>query len=238
MALPPDTGETFLREVDENLRRDQLSDMARKYAGWLIAGVVLLLLAVGGWLYWQEKQKRDAADDSEALAQVYTDIGTGKLQNVPQRLDVLSKEGKGAVKATAMFTRAAVAIEQNDRPTAIATFNQVAANDDFAQPYRDLAQIRATSLEFDTITPDQVIARLKSVTKPGNPWFGSAGELTAMALVKQGKKTEAGRLFAAIAADRQVPDSIRARAVQIAGSLGVDASASMPASLTSPPSAQ
>jgi hypothetical protein len=238
LALPPDTDETFFREVDENLRRDQLSDLARKYAGWLMAGVVLLLLAVGGWLYWQEKQKRDAAADSEALAQVYTDIGAGKLRNVPQRLDTLSKDGKGAVKATAMFTRAAVAIEQNDRPTAIATFNAVASNDDFAQPYRDLAQIRATSLEFDTIAPDQVIARLTSVTKPGNPWFGSAGELTAMALVKQGKKTEAGRLFAAIAADRQVPDSIRARAVQIAGSLGVDASASMPSSIPSPPSAQ
>ena len=65
------------------------------------------------------------------------------------------------------------------------------------------------------------------LTKPGNPWFGSAGELTAMAMVKQGKKNEAGRLFAAIAADSKVPETIRARAVQIAGSLGVDASASM-----------
>ena len=51
-----------------------------------------------------------------------------------------------------------------------------------------------------------------------------------MAYIKQGKKLEAGRLFAAIAADKQVPDSIRARAVQIAGTLGVDASASLPAS--------
>jgi len=48
-------------------------------------------------------------------------------------------------------------------------------------------------------------------------------------MIKQGKKLEAGRLFAAVAADRQVPESIRARAVQIAGTLGVDASASLPA---------
>ena len=140
----------------------------------------------------------------------------------------MATDGSDAVRATALFTRAAVAIEQNDRPTAIAKFNEVAANDDFAQPYRDLALIRATSLEFDTIRPEQVIARMAPLAKPGNAWFGSAGELTAMALIKQGKKTEAGRLFAAIAADRQVPESIRARAVQIAGSLGVDASASMP----------
>ena len=121
-----------------------------------------------------------------------------------------------------------MAIEQNDRATAIAKYQEIAADTKFAPPHRDLGLIRATTLEFDSIKPEQVIARMQPITKPGNPWFGSAGELTAMAMVKQGKKTEAGRLFAAIAADRQVPDSIRARAVQIAGSLGVDASASMP----------
>ncbi|MGI8610879.1 MAG: tetratricopeptide repeat protein [Sphingomicrobium sp.] len=227
MAVPTDSGETFLREVDENLRRDQLSGMARKYGGWLIAALVLFLAAVGGWLYWQERQRAAAAADSEVLAQVYTDIGAGRMANVPQRLDALAGNGKGAVRASALFTRAAVAIEQNDRATATAKFNEIAADENLAAPYRDLGLIRATSLEFDALKPEQVIARMQPMAKPGNPWFGSAGELTAMALVKQGKKNEAGRLFAAIAADQQVPDSIRARAVQIAGTLGVDASASL-----------
>lgn len=228
MALTPDTGETFLREVDENLRRDQLRALARKYAPLMIGAVLLLLAAVGGWLYWQDRQEAAAAKDSEQLAQIYVDIGAGKLASVPPRLDTLAKEGTGAIRATAMFTRAAVAIEQNDRPTAIAQYQAIAADDDLPAPYRDLARIRATALEFDAMKPEQVIARMEPMAKPGNPWFGSAGELTAMAMIKQNRKLEAGRLFAAIAADRQVPDSIRARSVQIAGTLGVDASASMP----------
>ena len=229
MAVPTDSGETFLREVDENLRRDQLQDMAKKYGAWIGAAVVLLLVAVGGWIYWQDRQENAAAQDSEVLAQIYADIGAGRVANVPQRLDALAVESDGALKASAMLARAAVAVEQNDRAAATAKFNQVAADEDLPQPYRDLGLIRATAMEFDTIRPEQVIARLKPLTKPGNPWFGSAGELTAMALIKQGKKLEAGRLFAAIAADQQVPESIRARSVQIAGTLGVDASASMPA---------
>ena len=51
--------------------------------------------------------------------------------------------------------------------------------------------------------------------------------MTAMALIKQGKKAEAGRLFAAIAKDKTVPENVRARSVQIAGTLGVDASAAL-----------
>ena len=229
MAVPTDSGDTFLREVDENLRRDQLRDFARKYAPLLIGAVILLLAAVGGWLYWQERQRAEAAEDSEQLAQIYTDIGSGKLATVPQRLDALASEGSGAVRASALFTRAAVALEQNDRALATAKYREIAADEQLAGPYRDLGLIRATALEFDALKPEQVIARLQPLARPGQPWFGSAGELTAMALLKQGKTNQAGRLFAAIAADQQVPESIRARAVQIAGTLGVDASASMPA---------
>jgi hypothetical protein len=229
LAVPTDSGETFLREVDENLRRDQLQDAAKKYGAWIAAAVLLLLAAAAGWLYWQDRQQKAAAKDSEALAQVYTDIGAGKLGNVPQRLDGLAGQSNGALRASALLTRAAVALEQNDRALATAKFREIAADDDLPQPYRDLALIRGTTMEFDTIPADQVIVRMQPLAKPGNPWFGTAGELTAMALIKQGKKAEAGRLFAAIAADQQAPQSIRARAVQIAGTLGVDASASMPA---------
>lgn len=227
MALTPDTGETFLREVDENLRRDQLRGVAKRFGPLIAAAVVLLLAAVGGWLYWQDQQQKDAARESEQMAVVYKDIAAGNLATVPQRLDALATGGSDAVRASALFTRAAVALEQNDRPTAIAKYHQVADDKGLPAPYRDLGLIRATTLEFDALKPEQVIARMQPMTKPGNPWFGSAGELTGMALIKQGKKLEAGRQFAAIAADRQVPDSIRARAVQIAGTLGVDATASL-----------
>ena len=73
-----------------------------------------------------------------------------------------------------------------------------------------------------------MIARLQPLSKAGNPWFGSAGEMTALALVKQGKKKEAGQLFATIAKDKDVPDvDSAAESIQIAGSLGADASAAL-----------
>ena len=68
---------------------------------------------------------------------------------------------------------------------------------------------------------------MQPLTQAGNPWFGSAGEMTALAMIKQGKKQQAGQLFATIAKDKTVPQSIRDRSIQIAGSLGVDASAAL-----------
>ena len=228
MALTPDPSESFAREVDEKLREDQVRDFGKKYGGWIIGAVLLFLAAVGGWLYWQDRQAKQAQADSETLAAIYADIAAQKVATVPQRLKPLEDSSNEIVSATARFAQAAVALEKNDRQTALAKYKDVAADDGLPKAYRDLGTVRATALEFDSLKPEQVIDRLAPLTKSGEPWFGSAGELTAMAYIKQGQKAKAGKLFAQIAADSQVPPTIRTRAVQVAGTLGVDATASLP----------
>ncbi len=224
MAQPPDISETFKREVDENLRRDQVRDFFKAYGNWLIAGVVLFLAASGGLIWWNQHQVQRSQAQVEKLASIYQDIGKGNMAQTPQQLDELSKSGSKAVSASAIFARAALALQQNDLKLATATYKSIAGDSSFPQPYRNAALIRQTALEFDQLQPQEVIARLEPLAKAGEPWFGTAGEMTALALVKQGKRQEAGQLFAAIARDKGVPDTIRARAVQVAGSLGVDAS--------------
>ena len=228
MAQPPDISDTFLREVDENLRRDQMADFAKKYSGAMIAALVLFLAAAGGFIYWQNYKHQQSEKQVEQLAQTFKDISVGKLSGAPSELDSLADSHSKAVRATALFARAAVALQQNDAKLAISTYRDIAGASSLPQPYRDAALIRQTALEFDSLKPDEVITRMKPLAQPGNPWFGSAGEMTAMALIKQGKNAEAGQLFGKMARDKQIPDSLRARFVQIASTLGVDASSAMP----------
>ena len=87
----------------------------------------------------------------------------------------------------------------------------------------DLALVRQTYAEFDSLKPQTVIDRLKPLAVKGAPWFGSAGELLAVAYLQLRRNREAGALFGEIAKDQKVPESLRQRAVQMAGVLGVDA---------------
>jgi hypothetical protein len=234
LALPPDTpNEAFLREVDENLRRDQLETFAKRYGKWLITAVVVFLIAVAGWLYWQNRQQEYASAQSEELMSVYNDIGGGRIEVAKRRLQPLESSSNNIIRALASLTEAAIALDSNDRATALLKYRAVASDEGLPDAYRNLGLIRATALEFDTIKPEEVISRLEPLTKPGNPWFGSAGELTGMAYVKQGHLDRASRLFTAISQDKTVPETIRNRAVQIAGTLEVEASA--PAQPTAQP---
>jgi len=227
LAQPPDIADTFVKEVDENLRRDQLRDFFRENGSYLIAGLILFLAACGGIIWYQGHREQRAEAEVEQLAQIYKDIGVGNTAKVPQQLDDLSDSGSKGVRATALFTRAAFALQQNDQKTAIALYKKIGDDSGLPDAYRNAALIRETALEFDQLQPQQVIGRMQPLAKPGNPWFGSAGEMTALALIKQGKKQEAGQLFATLARDKDVPDNIRNRSIQISGSLGADASAAL-----------
>ena len=235
LALPTDPAESFVREVDENLRRDQMADLAKSYGKWIVAAVILFLAAVGGYLYWQNRQQTQAVAESETVAGALDKVAGGNLKAGQADLIPLSDSSNDVTRASALLGRAAIALRQNDRKSAIDLYKQVEADGGLPQAYRDLATVRRTMTEFDGLNPDEVIARLAPLTEPGKPFFGSAGEMTGMALLAKGDKAGAGQLFAKIAADKQVPQSIRSRAVQLAGSLGVDATASMPIDLTQTP---
>ena len=120
MALPTDSNDTFLREVDENLRRDQFQDFFKKNAVWIAVAVVLFLGAAGGWIYWQDFSKKKSAEQSEQLQKVLSDISTGQRQTVPARIAELEKSKSDVVRASAVMTDAALALEKNDRATAVA----------------------------------------------------------------------------------------------------------------------
>ncbi|MEO6433544.1 MAG: tetratricopeptide repeat protein [Sphingomicrobium sp.] len=232
-ATPPttnvsrDVNDTFLREVDENLRRDRFSDFFRDNKRTLIVALILFLAASGGLIWWEDYRKQQAGDDIVTLSEAYKAINEDKLARVPALLDRAAASPGDAIQASALFTKAALALEKGDSVTASKIYGDIQADGSMPQAYRDAALIRQTAVEFDKLKADEVIRRLAPFARPDSPWFGSAAEMTGAALIKQGKKAEAGKLFAQIANDKNAPDSLRARSVQLAGSLGVDASAAL-----------
>lgn len=223
MAIKPTDNEAFYREVDDELRREQLATVWSRYGRLIIAGVVLFLAAIAGIIYWDHRQDVKAGERGEQLSKIFEDIEAKRIQDVPKRLDSLAAEGGSGYRAAALLTKAALAVERGDDAAAVAAYKQVADNKELAEPYRELALVRQTAVEFDKLPPAAVVERLRPLAVAGNPWFGSAGEMVAIAHLKQGRPDLAGPIFAAIAKDKALPQSVRSRAVQMAGSLGIDA---------------
>lgn len=223
MAIKPKEDETFLREVDEELRRERLNSFFARYGWAVIAAVVLLLAAIGGYLWWQNRQAEQAAAQAAALVQALETLQAGNRDAAAPVIEELAGSDIEGYRAAALFARAGAQIAADQPDAAAATLGEIAADEDFDEPYRHAALVRQTALQFDALPPAQVIQRLQPLAQPGQPWFGSAGEMVAIAYLQLNRPERAGEIFAAIAADEAVPPSLRTRAVQMAGSLGVDA---------------
>ena len=220
---PDHQEKVFLREVDEAVREDQLKNIAARYGLWIFAAVVIGLGSLAGWIFYQNSLNEDSGLRSEEYVAAVDSIRQNNLDGAAKALESLTEAEQSGYRAAAQLLQANIALEKNDPKKAIEVYGKVIADDSLPQPFRDLALIRKTTAEFDTLKPQQVIDRLKPLAVPGNPWFGSAGEMVAISYLNMKKSDLAGPLFAQLAKDDNVPATIRSRALQMAGVEGIDA---------------
>ena len=222
MALTPQDSQVFAREVDEELRREQLSTFWQRYGRLLLIGIVVALLALAGLLYWQHHQRTVRERTGEKFDQALEALAQNDAGKAAAPLAEVVSSSSDGYRAMGKITQADLLLQKNDLKSAAAKFAEVANDTSLDEPFRQLALIRQTSAEFDTLPPQQVIDRLKPLTVADSPWLGSAGELVAAAYLKLKRKKDAGQLFGTIAQGKDVPPSIRQRAVQMASAMGVE----------------
>ena len=230
--------DVLLREVDDAVRQDQYAEAAQRYGRPIAIAVIIGLALFGGYLFWDNRQKAAQEKDSEALVSALDQVERGNLGSASTALDPIIADGGDGVQAAAQMLKAGIAMEQAKPDEAAKLYDTVAANGDAPQAMRDLATIRGVTARYDRMRPVDVVAKLKPLAVPGNPWFGPAGEIVAMAYLDQGKSAEAGTLFAAIAKDKNTSETLKSRTRQMAGLLGVDAIDDVDTVLKQPTAAQ
>lgn len=222
MALTPQNNDAFFREVDDEVRRERMQGLARRY-GLIAIGVIVVALAIlAAALVWRGHRETVAAAESERLTAAMRSLSASNGAQAATQLDGIVKDGEQGYAPLARLLQADMFVQQNRTPQAAAAFLAVARDAAVPQPLRDLALVRSTMLAFDTLAPGDVIGRMKPLAVGGAPWFGSAGELTGIAYLRLGRREQAGRMFAAVARDKSVPETIRARTSQLAADAGIE----------------
>lgn len=212
--------DSFIDEVAEEVRRDRLFALMRKY-GWIaILGVVLI---VGGAAY-NEWRKAHA----EASAQAFGDavIAAMASDQADARVAALSgvpADGTSGHAAILGLLTAAEAVAAKDTASAVAALRDVAANADIPDSYRQLAQLKMVSLAgtaMDAAERDSILAALAA---PGAPYRALAIEQQALALLADGQTDAAATLLQDISQDADVTPGLQGRVQQLLVALGKSA---------------
>lgn len=209
----------FIEEVDEDVRRDRMEALWKRYSPVAIGAVVLLLLAVAGHQVWKSWETDKANAAATAFTAALNQAQAGKPAEAAQALADLSKTAPKGYAQIARFQQAALLVEAKDVTGAIAVYDAIAADSGVEAAFRDLARYLAVFHGFDVMDADQMRGRL-AVIKPDSPWSANARELQALADLKGGNSEAARKQLTALADDPLVPAGLRGRAAELLAALG------------------
>jgi hypothetical protein len=199
----------FIREVDEDYRREQILKVWRRYSGVIIALAVLLVAGVAGWRFWQNQQHAAAEAASVRFDAANRLARDGKLPEADKAFDELEQQGPAGYRMLARF-RAAAEAGKADPAKGAADFDALAGDAGLGDGLRDLARLRAALLRLDGPSPDTALTNLQGLAA-GTPFRHTAREMLGLAALKKGDYEEAGRWFDQIVADPDTPRSLRER---------------------------
>lgn len=204
--------DSFIREVDEQIRQDRARDLWSRYGRIIIALAVLVVVATAalrGWDYYSASQAEAAGD--RWLEAIELSNG-GNHDAALEALEEVVASGVGQYPALARMRMASEMAAKGEAAEAMAAFDAIAADGAYDQVFRDMARLRAGLLAVDTESLEAVRARLEPLAGPGASFRHSAREAVGIAAIKAGELLIAHDQFSAIANDAGAASGVRDRA--------------------------
>lgn len=209
--------DSFIEEVNEEVRREKLYGYVRKY-GWIAVVLVLGVVGVTSYLEYQKASTARAAQQlgDSFVAAIDADDPAARAAALAQ---IAPEAGPAAVVVE--MRRAGELVEAGDTAGAIAAFDAV-ANSGVAPVYADMARLKALMLRGDDQDAAARDAALADLAAPGALYRPLALEQQGLVALAAGDRDKAMEIFTEVFQDSEITDGLRNRATQILVALGAE----------------
>jgi hypothetical protein len=212
----------IFREVDEEVRREQLKKLWDRYGNYVVVAAVLLVAAVAAWRVYMWWEAKKAAETGAAFEAATTLAEAGKRSEAETAFAKIATDGTAGYRHLARM-REAAELAQGDAKAAIAAYDQIVADRAVGPVLQDLAALRAGALLIDTGALEEAQRRLEPLAANDRTFRHTAREFLVLAAWRAGDATAAKRWFDLIMTDAQTPAATRSR-VEMLMALGTGAS--------------
>jgi hypothetical protein len=207
--------DSFVQEVSDELRRDRLFALFRRYGPYVVA-LLVAIVAYSAWNEWQEHRRLaeiEAAGDAlrAAMRAPTTEARLAAIEALP---------GAGRESVAARFLAASTLAEAGRAEEAAAAFRAIAETDGIDPIYRDAARLRQILAGGAALPPGDRVAMLDPMAGPDAPFRLLALELRALARIDAGEPERAVEDLKAIMTDPLATTALRQRTTLLLTALG------------------
>lgn len=204
----------IFREVDEEVRQDQVQLWLARYWAWLLVAGLLIVAGAGAWRfydYWRTQQEQASGGNYIDALKLARD---GKGADAIKLLDQVAREGTPGYRALARF-RAAAEIGLTDAAAGAKAFDALSSDPSINPALQDVARLRAAALLVDTLDPQAIRTRLEPLADTNSAFRNPARELLALVALKGNDGAAADRWLDAILTDRTASQAEKQRAAAL-----------------------
>jgi hypothetical protein len=205
----------IFNEVDEELRREKLEKLWKKYGSWLVAAAVAVVAVSGGTVMfrnWQEEQRIAA---TAAIGEQVRLLRAGPNAEIAKAMTGLSAELNDGGQLLARLYAAGLETRVGDKAQGAAFYTEIMNDASVDAVWRDAARYLLAFTQIDTGEPAALIATLEPLTQEGNAWRHLAREATALLAYRAGDKAKALALAEALSKDADAPQALQTRATEL-----------------------
>lgn len=209
--------DSFIDEVTEEVRRDQLYRVFRKY-GWIAIAAVILI--VGGASV-NEYRKAQATAAAQATGDALLNaLNVDEAHDRITALESAELQSDEAEVVRQFLLGAEQVVAGNADAAAEVLLKDGTVSGETAPIYRELAELKAVMLGAESIPADERRARLETLAQPGAPLSLLAAEQLALLEVETGNADAAIERLQALIQDAEATAGLRQRASQLIVALG------------------
>ena len=211
------TQSSLLQEIDEDLQRQKMEALWKRYGVYVLGGALFIVLATAAftsWTSWRTQVRQTATGDLMTLVDNDKDKAVDSAKRVAA-LKNFAESHKGVAQGTlAQLHAAALAFKDGKTDEAVKLYDALAANTDAEPVFRQLADLFSVQAQMEKGDPVVLLTRLNPLLKD-SAWRFSATELSAHLALKANDKTKATELFTALTQDAAVPTEMAQRAIDM-----------------------
>ena len=212
-------GDSLLREVDEELRREQMQKLWDRYNGVILGVAALIVLAVGGYKVLQTRRiaATEAAGSEYAAALKLTE--SAKPEEATKAFDAIAKSGASGYASLAKLHLAGELAKSGKTTESVAVYQTLASESSTDSLLKDFAQIQVASLKLGDTDFTEQQNQLTRLVSEDSAFAMTARELLGLAAFKAGKFVEARKYLEALLLDPKATRAIQERVKIVMGNI-------------------
>lgn len=201
--------DSFIEEVNEELRRDRLFRLFRKW-GWLPILIILIIVGAAAWREYSMAQERAASEafGNALISALNNDEAAARVSG----LQAVDAESQNARMLVALLLAAEQATGEGATDAA-ADLRALASQDGIPPRYADLALLKAHLIAPQPF--DAAMQEMTDLARPGRPYRPLAMEQQALLHAGNGDRDAAIALLRLIEEDSQTTSGLQQRASQL-----------------------